>query len=34
MKEEASTSDERSTALDDFIELVQNQGIRPWQYLY
>jgi len=34
MKEETSTSKERSTALDDFIELVQDQGIRPWQYLY
>ena len=34
MKEETSTSDERSTALDDLIELVQDQEIRPWQYLY
>ena len=34
MKEETSTSDEQSTALDNFIELVQDQGIRPWQYLY
>jgi len=34
MKEETSTSKERSPALDDFIELVQDQGIRPWQYLY
>ncbi len=33
MKEEDSTSDEQSTALNDFIELIQNQEIRPWQDL-
>ena len=34
MKEEDSTSLKDPRALDDFIDLVKDHGIRPWQYLY